>query len=149
MGAQDDRTGKASDVLRSWFSQVWNGEGVGASAISTLFAEDGVVHGLGEDPIVGPAQFAGFHEMIGRVFQDLRIEVLEAVDDGPRCYVRCHVTAQYRGEPIDFQGGTLATVRDGQIVEARDFWDFMRLLSMMDALPPDAFALAMGGRRFA
>lgn len=136
-----------SDVMRAWFRRVWT-EG-DPNAITELFPPDGRVHGLGPAPVVGPTAFRGFWEDITQVLQELEIRVVESLDDGDRCYVRCEATANYRGARVQFSGGSQCTVRGGQILEAHDYWDFLGLLAQMQSLPPDAFPLALAGKRFA
>jgi hypothetical protein len=52
------------ELLRRWFEEVWN-KGR-AEAIDEMLAEDGVAHGLSDDPahpIVGPRDFRPFHTL--------------------------------------------------------------------------------------
>jgi len=48
-----------STLLHRWFDEVWNNKD--EAAIDRMFAGDGVGHGLGAEPIVGPENFKTFH----------------------------------------------------------------------------------------
>ena len=54
-------------LVRRWFEEVWN-EGR-AEAIDEMFDENGIAHGLSDDPenpIRGPQEFTPFHNVFGR-----------------------------------------------------------------------------------
>jgi hypothetical protein len=74
--------------------------------------------------------------------------VLDAVDEGPRTYVRCEARMAFRGRPVTLEGGCLSRVERGQIVECWNTWDFTSLLVGMGALPADVIPAAFSGARF-
>ncbi|MDQ3804068.1 MAG: ester cyclase [Acidobacteriota bacterium] len=135
-------------LVRRWFEEVWN-KGRGG-AIDELFAADGVAHGLGGEgqALRGPANFHQFHESFRDAFPDIEVVVEDAVAEGDRVAARCSVRGTHRSpalgfaatdRPVEFQGVTFARVRDGQIVEAWNFFDFMsmfRQLGVLDFRPP-------------
>lgn len=135
-----------SDVMRSWFQRVWcEGD---ETAIEELFAEDGEVYGLGPEPVVGPAAFRQFWHAIRASFDNIHIEVVDAINEGNRGYVRCEGSLGFRGRQVKRGGGCLFEVENGKITRSWDYWDFLGFLSDMDALPEDAFARACGGECF-
>jgi hypothetical protein len=138
---------KPSDVMRKWFEEVWcRSRG---DQIAEMFAEDGLAHGLGAEPVKGPAAFREFWKRFNEIFKNIRIEVRGAVDEGEQCYVRCTGRMTFRDKPVVLDGGCLATVRGGKIREVWNLWDFLGLLVSMEALPPDAVERAFGGQKAA
>lgn len=131
---------------REWFRRVWNE--LDRSAIDQLFAADGTAHGLGEAPIRGPHGFHQFHRSFTDAFRAIRVEVLHEVQQGDMAALYCRVSLAPRSkpDPITFEGCAFIRVRDRQIVEAWNTWDFLSLVQGMGALPPDALSLAMSGR---
>lgn len=133
-GGDTMSTSEGETIANDWFENVWN-RGDGAS-IDRLFAADGVAHGLaGPDGVEprGPEQFKPFWASFRGAFPDLRIDVTHAVTEGDMCAARCLVTGTHTGEglgvaathkPVEFTGMVLFRVRDGQIVEAWNNFDF-------------------------
>lgn len=140
-------------LVRRWFDEVWNrGRG---EAIDELFAADGVAHGLGGEgqALRGPAGFHPFFESFRDAFPDIEVAVVDAVAEGDMVAARCAVRATHRSpalgfaatqRPVEFEGVALIRVRDGQITEAWNFFDFMsmfRQLGVLDFRPPADEAL--------
>jgi predicted ester cyclase len=125
-------------VIRAWFKEVWD-EG-NLDAIDRLFAPDGVAHGLGSDNIRGPEGFKPYVTALRGALGDLEIEVVQTVTEGDRVAAHCHVVARHVGQlfaappsqqPVDFWGMTIVRVRDGQIVEGWNCFDFLRMYQQM------------------
>jgi steroid delta-isomerase-like uncharacterized protein len=127
--ADDTRT-----IVHEWFDRVWNqGD---AEAINELLAHDARIHGLrgpdGSD-VGGPDEFRQMYAAFRSAFPDLQIDVDECLVDGDRMAFRCHVRGTHAGSglgieatdrPVAFQGMGFVRVRDGQIVEAWNTFDF-------------------------
>lgn len=128
-------------VLRAWFEELWN-QGK-EETVDRLFAADAVAHGLGGGDVVGPAGFKAFYRTFRTAFPDFHIEVLHTVTEGDMVAACCHVTGVHRGPgmgapsnaPVDFWGMTMARVRDGQMVEGWNTYDFMTCFQQMGLLP--------------
>jgi steroid delta-isomerase-like uncharacterized protein len=132
---------KASDVAREWFEQVWN-QG-SEEAIPRLMAPAARFHGLPTPdgaPIVGPESFKPFFRQFRQAFPDIRIVVERSIEEGDMVALHCHVTGRHRGEglgiapsgnALDIHGMAMARVRDGQIVEAWNCFDFLALYSQV------------------
>jgi hypothetical protein len=134
---------RASDVLRRWFQEVWcDGR---PETIHELFAADGVAHGVGREPVRGPGGFLEFWNGFRSTFSSIHIAVQAHVDEGPLAYVRCVASMTFRGRPVTLEGGCLARVRHGQIVECWNQWDFAGLMIRMGALPEDCLPRAFAG----
>src|SRR6187431_1411322 len=88
-------------VLR-WFDEVWNNGR--ADAIEEMFDENGIAHGLSDDPanpIKGPRSFRPFHTQFREAFPNMRIVVEDLVAEGDKVAARCSVRGNHEG---NFQG---------------------------------------------
>jgi steroid delta-isomerase-like uncharacterized protein len=132
----DDRT-----VVHEWFEEVWNkGD---RDAIERLFAADGIAHGLAGDPdatMQGPAGYLPLFDTFRGAFPDIHIDVVDTVRDGDKIAARCVVRGTHLGDGlgigatnrrVEFTGMTLLRVRDGQIVEAWNNFDFPRMYQQL------------------
>jgi predicted ester cyclase len=119
-------------VVRQWFQEVWN-EGKEES-IERLMAADALAHGLGPEPIRGPAAFKPFWHAFHDALSDLQIDVTHTTTEGDIVVAHCHVTGRHTGDslgpsatglPVDFWGFARCRVANGQIVEGWNTFDFL------------------------
>ena len=134
-----------SEVLRSWFTRVWNqGD---ESAIDELYASNAIAHGLSIVPREGrgPDAFKSFFRPFRSAFPNIRIEVLHCVCEGDLCAVLCEVTGTHTGDglgvaatnlPVRFTGMTMARVTNGQIQEGWNSYDFLAFYQQLGIEPP-------------
>lgn len=139
-----DTTEENRGLVRRWFEEVWN-KGR-ADAIDELFAEDGLAHGLADEtgaPLRGPAAFREFHSKFRGAFPDIVVTVDDTVAEGDKVAARCTVRAVHAGDhlgfaatqkPMEITGIAIVRIRDGQIVEAWNNFDFMSMFRQLDAL---------------
>jgi len=138
---------RPSDVMRAWFERVWCNND--HDCIDEMFADDGIATGLpGGDALQGPDGFRSFFHGMNATFDSIHVEVLDAVDEGERCYTRCRATLGFQNRSVSLEGGCLSTVRDGKIVHSHNCWDFMAMMQAMGALQDNAFRRAAMGVRF-
>jgi len=128
-------------LVRRWFEEVWN-KGR-AEVIDEMFACEGVAHGLVDQEgkeLCGPAGFKPFFESFRNAFPDLQVVVEDTVSEGDKIAARCTVRGTHRGEgvgiaptdrPVEFTGMTIVRVKDGQIVEAWNNFDFMAMFQQL------------------
>lgn len=125
-------------IVRAWFREVWD-EG-NEAAIDRLMAADAVVHGLSADTMRGPAGFKPYFRAMRAALGDLEIAVTQTVTEGDRVAAHCHVVARHVGDglgapatnkPVTFTGVTIARVRDGQIVEGWNNFDFLSMYQQL------------------
>ncbi|MDR3404280.1 MAG: ester cyclase [Chthoniobacter sp.] len=132
-------------LLKSWFEEVWN-KGR-EEAIDELAAPNMIAHGLldaqGQE-ISSVGKFKVFWRQFRSAFPDIRIAIEDALADGDKVMVRCTVWATHQGDglglaatkkPVKFTGMVIARIRNGQLVEAWDNWDFLSLYQQLGAVP--------------
>ena len=124
-------------LIRRWFEEVWN-KGR-ADAIEEMFDENGVAHGLSDDPanpIKGPREFRPFHTLFRQAFPNMIVVVEDIVAEGDKVAARCSVRGKHEGAfgeraatqaPVEFTGMVIARIDNGKIVEAWNNFDFMTM----------------------
>lgn len=123
------------ELLRRWFEEVWHKGRT--EAIDEMFAGDGLAHGLAEgESMRGPQAFKDFHASFRGAFPDVRVVIEDMVAEDDRVAARCTVTGKHTGDslgfaatnaPVEFTGMTIVRIRNGQIVEAWNNFDFMNM----------------------
>jgi steroid delta-isomerase-like uncharacterized protein len=138
--------GTTSDtIVHEWFERVWNqGE---VAAIDELLSADAVVHGLVDASgaeMRGPDGFKPLHMAFRSAFPDMRIDVEDCVVEGERFAFRCVVRGTHQGDglgvaatgrPVEFVGMGFIVVRDRQIVEAWNTFDFQAMNAQLGIQP--------------
>ena len=131
-------------LMRRWFEEVWN-KGR-AEAIPEMFADEGIAHGLSDDPknpLRGPAGFLPFHTQFREAFPNIDVVVEDQIAEGDRVATRCSVRGKHTGDslgfaatqsPVDFTGITITRIKDGKIVEAWNNFDFMKMYRQLGAI---------------
>ena len=131
-------------LVRRWFEEVWN-KGR-ADAIPEMFAEDGIAHGLSDDPsapLKGPGGFLPFHSQFREAFPDIEVIVEDQIAEGDTVATRCSVRGKHAGDslgfaatqlPVEFTGVTITRIKDGKIVEAWNNFDFMKMYRQLGAV---------------
>ncbi|HEY0006621.1 MAG TPA: ester cyclase [Pyrinomonadaceae bacterium] len=131
-------------LIRRWFEEVWN-KGR-ADAIDEMFAEDGIAYGLADEtgnPLKGPSGFKPFFQKFRGAFPEIVVTVEDAITEGDKVAARCTVRGTHLGDtlgfkateqPIELTGICLARLRDGQIVEAWNSFDFMSMFQQLNVL---------------
>jgi steroid delta-isomerase-like uncharacterized protein len=139
MSADDNKA-----LIRRWFKEVWN-KGR-AEAIDEMFAAHGVANGLSDErgePLRGPDNFKQFFYKFRGAFPDIEVIVEDTVAEGDKVAARCSVRATHQGDslgfaatqkPMEITGITIARIKDGQIVEAWNNFDFMSMFQQLGAI---------------
>ena len=124
-------------LVKRWFEEVWNKGRV--DAIDEMFDENGIAHGLSDDPsnpIKGPQNFRPFHTLFRDAFPNMMIVVEDMIAEGDKVAARCSVRAKHEGDflgraatesPVEFTGIAIVRIEYGKIVEAWNNFDFMTL----------------------
>ena len=90
-------------VAREWFDLVWNN--LDESAIDRLMHPEAMAHGLGAQPLRGPAGFKPFFHTFKSAFSNIRIHI----DRGNKFIRFC----------------------DGKIIEGWNSFDFLTMFQLM------------------
>jgi steroid delta-isomerase-like uncharacterized protein len=132
------------NLLERWFEEVWN-KGR-EEAIDEMAAVDVVSHGLADPQgkeISGREAFHAFWRQFRSAFPDMRFVIEFALTDGDKVMVRCTAQATHQSDaiglattrkPVKFTGMVVARVRDGQLAEVWDNWDFLSLYQQLGAV---------------
>jgi steroid delta-isomerase-like uncharacterized protein len=131
-------------LFRRWFEEVWNNGR--SEAIDEMFAAEGIAHGLTDvsgAELRGPDHFREFHRSFREAFPDIRVTVEDVVAEGDRVAGRCSARGTHRAatlgfaatdRPVAFEGMCIARIRDGQIVEAWNNFDFLTMYQQLGVL---------------
>lgn len=129
-------------LIRRWFEEVWNQRR--ESAIDEMMADDIVAHGLTPESIRSREVFRQFHRLFIANFPDFHVSVDEIFSEGDRLGYRCHVRGTHRsGRQVDFEGAGFVRVRDGQLAEGHNIFNFHEMLAQLGAIAPDALLAAV------
>lgn len=127
--------------VESFFENLWSRRDL--STVDERVAEDCRIHGLPATQH-GRAAFRGFVELFGAAFAKTDVTVEDAIEDGDRIFFRATVhLVDHAGRKHTMSGGGMTRWRDGQIVEAWNEWDFLKLLVDTGAVGADAFVEKM------
>jgi len=131
-------------LLHRWFEEVWNNGR--AEAIEEMFDENGIAHGLSEDPsnpIKGPSGYRPFYTTFRKAFPNIMVVVEDMIAEADKVAARCSVRAKHEGEfmgraatqaPVEFTGITIVRIHNGKIVEAWNNFDFMTMYKQIGSL---------------
>jgi steroid delta-isomerase-like uncharacterized protein len=125
-------------LARRWFEEVWN-DGR-AAAIDEMLPPHGVVHGLGDEQMQGPAAFKPFHAAYRNAFPDVKIEIEDMIAEGDKVAFRWSATATHRGDGLSvpatnrrvrFTGMGFVRVENGKLAEGWNNFDQLAMLQQL------------------
>jgi steroid delta-isomerase-like uncharacterized protein len=131
-------------LLRRWFEEIWNNGR--SELIDELFDENGIAHGLSDDPsqpIKGPSGYRPFYTAFRQAFPNMVVAIEDMVAEGDKVAARCSVRGKHEGEfmgraatqaPVEFTGITIVRIDNGKIVEAWNNFDFMTMYKQVGHL---------------
>jgi predicted SnoaL-like aldol condensation-catalyzing enzyme len=116
-----------STLLYQWFQQVWNENK--KESIDSMLASDGYMHGLAEGEIKGAAGFKFFYDGFTQQFHNIQVTVQHVMqeDDMECAYCTAQLTHIETGQTVTITGMTMAKIKDGQITEAWNCYDFYNM----------------------
>jgi steroid delta-isomerase-like uncharacterized protein len=132
------------EIVRRWFDEVWNKKR--AEVIEELFDENGIAHGLSDDParpIQGPKDYRPFYDVYCQAFPNITVVIDDMVAEGDKVAARCSVHGKHEGDfqgraasqsPVEVTGMTMVRIENGKIVEAWNNFDFMTLYKQLGLL---------------
>lgn len=124
------------EFMLRWYDEVWNNEN--ENAIDEMMHPEGKAHGLGVDPVIGIAGFKTFYNAFRKDYEQIKVTVDKTLLDGDYAVTLCEVTAVHSatGKPINFSGTSIAEIRDGKIVTAWNYFDFLSLNIQIGKITP-------------
>ena len=132
-------------LVHRWFAEVWNKGN--EEVIDELFAQDGLAHGLGPQPIRGPAEFKQMHRAFLASFSEIRAEVNDVIAVGDMVSLRATISMKHNttGKTGNISGGGFMRIEEGKIAEAWNAWDFIGFFAQTGALPEDVMERCFSG----
>ena len=130
-------------LVKRWFKEVWN-EGR-AETVRELLAPSLLGEGQVEDgsTITTPEEFLAFQARLLKAFPDLKITIEDAFAAGDKVAARWVSRGTHTGDDLGVPatnkvvvvtGMSMATIRDGKIVDARDNWDRLKMMMEIGAV---------------
>jgi len=135
--------GESERVARDYFAAIPEGP----SAQERFYAPDGTGKVHGQTPELDRAAIVAYFGEVHGAVPDLRMEVLDAFDEGDRAVVHWRLTGTFagpgqlnglapNGARIDITGADVLRVRDGLVVRNDAYPDGMTLARQLGVLPP-------------
>jgi len=140
---------EARDVMETWFRRVWKEED--PVAIDDLFVPDGKARGLGANVLIGPAGFRQFQSDLLALLSNVVITIDKLIESDDWSSMVCSLNANDRrtGKPVMITGSVMVRIRNGNITEAYNHWDFLGLFGQLELLPAGSFEKALSGAKIA
>jgi predicted ester cyclase len=137
-------------LIHRWHEEVWNRKR--PEAVFEMMHPDAIIFGLQAriaKPLHGPAEFLPFWERLISAFPDIHISVESTMAEDDKVTARCSVRGRHTGpglgiapsmKQISITGICLAHIKDAQLYEAWNSFDFLGLYQQIGAvtLPPAA-----------
>ncbi|HWD38310.1 MAG TPA: ester cyclase [Fimbriimonas sp.] len=124
-----------------WFEEVWN-QG-NEDTIDELLSESSTGHGLGSEPVMGPAAFRQFWSAFLSTFDNFHVSVDRAIESGDHVAGCLTVTGRHvgdalgcpaSGKDVSFTAQVFTRWSDGKIAEAWNLVDMAGLYQQAGAL---------------
>lgn len=131
--------------IERWFQQLWNDGD--PSVIATMVATDGVMQGLPGGPYRGHQQLRAYYDAMTRQFSEFDVVINEAMEWGEEGMARfnLNLTHTASGHRAGLECAAWYRVRNGLLLEGRNYIDFLALLQQLGMASPDAFTNAITG----
>ena len=135
------------EVIETWMHKVWQEQD--RNTIFEMFIPDGSASGMGES-VMGPEQFAAFHEMLLQLIEDIEIHVVKHFEQEEWSSSLCHMKFRAKNDPEtlhEITGTAIVKIREGKIIEAYNHFDFLSLFESIGLLPKDTFMQCLSGKK--
>ena len=120
-----------------WFRVLWGERD--QRIIDECVSDTCRIEGL-PDTEWGRKSFHQFFEVFGSAFPRVRVEVEDCLSVGEQFAIRCRgAVVDKGGRTHEFTGLGMGRIRDGQIVEAWNQWNFLALLESMGVVRENVF----------
>ena len=127
-------------LMERWFQEVWNEGRI--ETVYELMSPDAIARGQrgAEAEIHGPKEFEQFVHEIRGAFSDMQVKVEDIFGAGDKVVLRWSATMTHTGEAfghpasgstVRSRGITIATFKEGQVVDGWDSWDQLGMLEQI------------------
>jgi predicted ester cyclase len=125
------------DFMLRWFDEVWNKSN--EKAIDEMLHAECSAFGLGAEPVVGPEKFKLFYAAFRNAYSDIHVSVDKNFVDGDYVIALCTVNATHNetGKPVNFMGTSIAHLKNGQILNAWNCFDFLTMNIQTGKINPE------------
>ena len=139
--------GAGIEALEVWFRRVWIE--ADPEAVSDLMSEQVSVHGLEESELSGADEFLLFQRIIVAQFSDIRVSILQAVEEGEWVAARLNISAVHKssGRAISGRSHVMCRFVDGKLVEGHNLVDLVQLFEQLGLLPERTVDQLLLGQR--
>ncbi|HVY47661.1 MAG TPA: nuclear transport factor 2 family protein [Minicystis sp.] len=134
----------AREILQSFLDRAWTKRD--ASAIDELREPDAGSEGLADGPLDAEA-FKAFHARMLATFSEVRVEIVDAVEQGDHVAARVELEARRGDRLYRLPGALFARVTGGRIVRSWNLFDVAALLHHAGAVPAPDLASAVASLR--
>lgn len=134
-------------VIEEFYRAVW--ETSDTDAIERLLCENATIRGLEELDLMGQRDFVEFHRMIHAQMEEVKVTLLQVVEEGEWVACRLQLSARERdtGRGIDSTAHTMARIVGGRVVEGHNLLDFITIFQQLGRFPARALDhCLLGGR---
>lgn len=114
----------ATPLLKQWFELVWN-DGKDEYIDQLMDNQVKIIDKKPEAEFIGPDHIRQVAISLKSKFEKLYFEVGEVQQDSDTEVANCHITAFYKGNPIDLNGPARIRIREGKIIEAANDFDWL------------------------
>ncbi len=134
-------------VLEVWLQRVWVEQDV--NAIEEMFVATGRARGLGAQTLFGPEDFKIFHHSLSSLLINFKFSIDHFIEQGDwiSALVTMDADSSKDNQSINITGNIFGIIKDGQIQEAYNHFDFMGLFSQLGLLPSNCFEQGLSGCR--
>ena len=138
--------------IENWFQKVWWEEDV--DTIRELFVPtntEEAAFGLDKSKGLGTEEYVAFQQAFLTMAKEVKITIDKHVVQGDDIVVMCTVNAMDRNsdkpKPLSMKGMAMCTIRDGKMVSAENFFDFISFFEDLGSLSENTLATCFSGQR--
>jgi len=99
---------------------------------------------------IDPEGYLQFYHGLTSFLKDFKVDITDWMAEGDKLFIRWIAKARHRTKDkvIDWPGTSFGTYRDGKILEAHNYFDFMDLFHQLEIMPEQAVSRGLAGEEF-
>jgi len=123
--------------MNRWYTELWNNGN--DAIIGQMIHPDCRAYGLGPEPVIGPEEFKKFYDVFRKADRDIHVTVEKNFVDGDYAISLCSVKGVHTDsdKPVSFTGTSIAHLKNGQITEGWNHFDFLTLNIQNGKIDPE------------